>query len=230
MHYTSLSSLISLPFINLPYLLFFNFLPQTNVGSLYIAPLAQPTEPQAQRLLLQQQQQQQARDSPIRQLPQQQQQAGGQPLRWLSSQPATKEQAPWARPEENGNVVPSSLRQGAPVAAPIAAPAQQAAQPTTSYYQQQQQPQPQQQQQLTQGNGYTPVASPVASQQNFGSNAQQGGLRLQINLNTNSNNNANQTGPRVRSSEQNMLCITHKCITNRRKWSNTSAASLKSLT
>ncbi|KAM8715797.1 hypothetical protein ACLKA7_002786 [Drosophila subpalustris] len=146
----------------------------TNVGSLYIAPLAQPTEPQAQRLLLQQQQTG-ARDSPMRQMPQQQQQqseqqVGGQPLRWLSSQPAAKEQAPWARPEENGNVVPSTLRQA-----------------TIS------QPQP-----VAQGNGYATSTSPGPTpQQNFGSNAQPSGLRLQINSSANSNNGS-QTGPRER--------------------------------
>ncbi|XP_032597773.1 putative uncharacterized protein DDB_G0271606 isoform X1 [Drosophila grimshawi] len=162
----------------------------TNVGSLYIAPLAQPTEPQAQRLLLQQQQQAGARDSPMRQMPQQQQQpqqqqAGGQPLRWLSSQPASKEQAPWARPEENGNVVPSTLRQATPSAP---APVQST---TTAFYQPQM---------MAQGNGYATASSPAPAavpQQNFGSNAQQSGLRLQINTNVNSSN-ANQSGPRER--------------------------------
>ncbi|XP_023031729.1 putative mediator of RNA polymerase II transcription subunit 26 isoform X2 [Drosophila willistoni] len=168
----------------------------TNVGSLYIAPLAQPTEPQAQRILLQQQQQTAARDSPMRQLPQQQQSAG-QPLRWLSSQPGVKEQAPWAqaRAEENGNVLPSTLRQTtpAPTSAPPAQPqvAPQAPQQPqqTSFYQPQ----------LIQGNGFGP--QPTIQQQNFGSNTQPGGLRLQINLNTNSNstsNNNNQSGPRER--------------------------------
>ncbi|XP_051858731.1 putative uncharacterized protein DDB_G0271606 isoform X7 [Drosophila albomicans] len=166
----------------------------TNVGSLYIAPLQQPVEPQAQRLLLQQQQQSGARDSPMRQLPQQQQQQqpqqiGGQPLRWLSSQPQAKEQAPWARPEENGNVMPSSLRQPAQSAGATQV------QPTTGYYQPQPQPQPQQ---VVQGNGYGTSSSPgQTSQHNFGSNAQQSGLRLQINTNSISNN-ASQTGPRER--------------------------------
>ncbi|XP_060653813.1 basic-leucine zipper transcription factor A isoform X9 [Drosophila nasuta] len=166
----------------------------TNVGSLYIAPLAQPVEPQAQRLLLQQQQQSGARDSPMRQLPQQQQQQqpqqiGGQPLRWLSSQPQAKEQAPWARPEENGNVMPSSLRQPAQSAGATQV------QPTTGYYQPQPQPQPQQ---VVQGNGYGTSSSPgQTSHHNFGSNAQQSGLRLQINTNSISNN-ASQTGPRER--------------------------------
>ncbi|XP_039154329.1 ras-interacting protein RIP3 isoform X14 [Drosophila simulans] len=166
----------------------------TNVGSLYIAPLAQPTEPQAQRILLQQQQQSSARDSPMRQLPQQQQPQTNQPMRWLSSQPASKEQAPWARPEENGNVLPSTLRQTTPAPQPQVVP----------------QPQPQQQQQqttfyqpqLVQGNGYgpTPVSAAPISLQNFGSNPQPGGLRLQINLNTNGNssNNTNQSAPRER--------------------------------
>ncbi|SPP85748.1 Hypothetical predicted protein [Drosophila guanche] len=176
----------------------------TNVGSLYIAPLAQPTEPQAQRILLQQQQQQPSRDSPMRQLPlqqqPQQQPQGNQPLRWLSSQPASKEQAPWARPEENGNVLPSTLRQTTP--APQQQPQQQQQQP------QQQQQLPQQQQQtsfyqpqLVQGNGYGPTPSATISQQNYGSHPQDGGLRLQINLNTNggsNNNNATQSGPRER--------------------------------
>ncbi|KAH8255500.1 hypothetical protein KR038_004742 [Drosophila bunnanda] len=167
----------------------------TNVGSLYIAPLAQPTEPQAQRILLQQQQQPSARDSPMRQLPQQQQQSpqqGNQPLRWLSSQPASKEQAPWARPEENGNVLPSTLRQTTPAPQPQVAPPQTQPQSQLSF----------QLPQSLQGNGYgpTPVAAPI-SLQNFGSNPQAGGLRLQINLNTNgssSNNATNQNGPRER--------------------------------
>ncbi|KAH8305484.1 hypothetical protein KR018_010870 [Drosophila ironensis] len=167
----------------------------TNVGSLYIAPLAQPTEPQAQRILLQQQQQT-ARDSPMRQLPQQQQQQqpqGNQPLRWLSSQPASKEQAPWARPEENGNVLPSTLRQTTPQPASIQTQTQNQTQ--APFYQPPLQ---------TQGNGYgpTPVAAAPISLQNFGSNPQQGGLRLQINLNTNgsnsSSNNANPSAPRER--------------------------------
>ncbi|XP_044316319.1 putative uncharacterized protein DDB_G0271606 isoform X5 [Drosophila rhopaloa] len=164
----------------------------TNVGSLYIAPLAQPTEPQAQRILLQQQQQASARDSPMRQLPQQQgspqQPQANQPMQWLRSQPASKEQAPWARPEENGNVLPSTLRQTTPAPQPQVVP----------------QPQPQQQQQtsfyqpqLAQGNGFGPT--PISTVQNFGSNPQPGGLRLQINLNTNgSSNNANQSAPRER--------------------------------
>ncbi|KAH8273828.1 hypothetical protein KR044_001579 [Drosophila immigrans] len=175
----------------------------TNVGSLYIAPLAKPTEPQAQRLLLQQQPSGQ-RDSPMRQLPQQHQQqqqpqqVGSQPLRWLSSQPQTKEQAPWARPEENSNVMPSSLRQPTQSANPVPQ-----TQPTTGYYQPQPQAQtqPQQQaQQMVQGNGYGICSSPgPTSQHNFGSNGQQSGLRLQINTNTiNTSNNTIQTGPRER--------------------------------
>ncbi|XP_017105570.3 protein piccolo isoform X4 [Drosophila bipectinata] len=174
----------------------------TNVGSLYIAPLAQPTEPQAQRILLQQQQQQPgARDSPMRQLPQQQQSQqpqANQPLRWLTSQPASKEQAPWAlgRPEENGNVLPSTLRQTTPAPQPQVAPPQPQSQ--TSFYQL-----PQLQPQTGNGYGPSPVAAaPIISQQNFGSNPQPGGLRLQINLNTNgsssSNNNANPSAPRER--------------------------------
>ncbi|KAH8329322.1 hypothetical protein KR074_007718 [Drosophila pseudoananassae] len=174
----------------------------TNIGSLYIAPLAQPTEPQAQRILLQQQQQQAgARDSPMRQLPQQQQSQqpqGNQPLRWLTSQPASKEQAPWAlgRPEENGNVLPSTLRQTTPAPQPQVAPPQ--PQNQTSFYQL-----PQLQPQTGNGYGPSPVAAvPIISQQNFGSHPQPGGLRLQINLNTNgssiSNNNANPSAPRER--------------------------------
>lgn len=168
---------------------FFNV--QTNVGSLYIAPLAQPTEPQAQRILLQQQQQSSARDSPMRQLPQQQQQPQtNQPMRWLSSQPASKEQAPWARPEENGNVLPSTLRQTTPQPQVVPQQQPQQQQQTTFY-----------QPQLVQGNGYgpTPVSAAPISLQNFGSNPQPGGLRLQINLNTNGNssNNTNQSAPRV---------------------------------
>ncbi|KAI8043420.1 hypothetical protein M5D96_004752 [Drosophila gunungcola] len=170
--------------------------PATNVGSLYIAPLAQPTEPQAQRILLQQQQAS-ARDSPMRQLPQQQQQQqqpqANQPMRWLSSQPASKEQAPWARPEENGNVLPSTLRQTTPAPQPQVVPQSQPQQQQqqTSFYQPQ----------LVQGNGFgqTPISAASISQQNFGSNPQPGGLRLQINLNTNgSSNNGNQSAPRER--------------------------------
>nr|XP_036668702.1 protein piccolo isoform X1 [Drosophila suzukii] len=168
----------------------------TNVGSLYIAPLAQPTEPQAQRILLQQQQQASARDSPMRQLPQQQgppqQPQGNQPMRWLSSQPASKEQAPWARPEENGNVLPSTLRQTTPAPQPQVVPqSQPQQQQQTSFYQPQ----------LVQGNGYgpTPAAAAPISLQNFGSHPQPGGLRLQINVNTNgSSSNANQSAPRER--------------------------------
>ncbi|XP_043640673.1 polyglutamine-repeat protein pqn-41 isoform X2 [Drosophila teissieri] len=167
----------------------------TNVGSLYIAPLAQPTEPQAQRILLQQQQQSSARDSPMLQLPQQQQQQpqNNQPMRWLSSQPASKEQAPWARPEENGNVLPSTLRQTTPAPQPQVVPqSQPQQQQQTSFYQPQ----------LVQGNGYgpTPITAAPISLQNFGSNPQPGGLRLQINLNTNGNssNNTNQSAPRER--------------------------------
>ncbi|XP_016961942.1 uncharacterized protein LOC108032564 isoform X5 [Drosophila biarmipes] len=164
----------------------------TNVGSLYIAPLAQPTEPQAQRILLQQQQQQaSARDSPMRQLPQQQPQ-GNQPMRWLSSQPASKEQAPWARPEENGNVLPSTLRQTTPAPQPQVVPqSQPQQQQQTSFYQPQ----------LVQGNGFgpTPAAAAPISLQNFGAHPQPGGLRLQINVNTNGNSsNANQSAPRER--------------------------------
>ncbi|KAH8352561.1 hypothetical protein KR084_005013 [Drosophila pseudotakahashii] len=157
----------------------------TNVGSLYIAPLAQPTEPQAQRILLQQQQQGSS-----------QQPQGNQPMRWLSSQPASKEQAPWARPEENGNVLPSTLRQTTPAPQPQVAPQSQSQslpqQQQTSFYQPQ----------LVQGNGYGPTAAAAApiSLQNFGSNPQAGGLRLQINVNTNGNSssNANQSAPRER--------------------------------
>uniref|UniRef100_A0A1A9WXI3 Uncharacterized protein n=1 Tax=Glossina brevipalpis TaxID=37001 RepID=A0A1A9WXI3_9MUSC len=76
----------------------------TNVGSLYIAPLTPPNEPQAQHIVRQQmlqqtQQQQQQRQS----------QQPTQQLRWLTSQPAAREQPEWARPDENGNVVPSTI-------------------------------------------------------------------------------------------------------------------------
>ncbi|XP_037894705.1 putative uncharacterized protein DDB_G0271606 isoform X5 [Glossina fuscipes] len=77
----------------------------TNVGSLYIAPLTPPTEPQAQHIvrqqMVQQQQQQQQQQRQSQQPPQQ--------LRWLTSQPVAREQPEWARPEENGNVVPSTI-------------------------------------------------------------------------------------------------------------------------
>ncbi|XP_061400913.1 mucin-2 [Musca vetustissima] len=179
----------------------------TNVGSLYIAPLAAPVEPQAQHIvrqqLQQQQQQQPQRDSPMRQMgatqpPQQQ-------LRWMSSQPKQTEQAPWARPEENGNVMPSSLNR---IKSPPPA--------TTSYQQQQQmQPQPSYQQPpsslyqtqpsqpYNQGNGYVGQQQPAT--QNFGAvHHAPAGLRLQINTKAIQNNNnttstaVNQSGPRER--------------------------------
>ncbi|XP_054083658.1 protein piccolo isoform X3 [Zeugodacus cucurbitae] len=181
----------------------------TNVGSLYIAPLAPTTEPQAPNVVrqFQQQQQQQARESPIRQIPQQQQtpqqqqQQQAQPLRstvpWLSTKPKANDQPEWARPEENGNVVPSSLNRMKSPPPPQLQQQQQQQQP--SYYQQQ----PQQQTQLygyqpEQGNGFA-AAAPT----NFGSHGigSTGGLRLQINANANANPNnaaAQQTGPRER--------------------------------
>ncbi|XP_067621323.1 uncharacterized protein [Eurosta solidaginis] len=202
----------------------------TNVGSLYIAPLAQPTEPQAPSVVRQfQQQQQQKRESPIRQLPQQQpssQQQQSQPLRtnvpWLSGKPKVNDQPEWARPEENGNVVPSSLHR---IKSPPPAVAQQSQQPPAQqyhapqqlYYQTQQpsyqtQPQPYQQQQPfyqeqqspqqqfysfqpEQGNG-----SAAATPANFGSHGVgNSGLRLQINVNSNGNSaTSQQTGPRER--------------------------------
>ncbi|XP_050320681.1 protein piccolo isoform X4 [Bactrocera neohumeralis] len=176
----------------------------SNVGSLYIAPLAAPTEPQAPnvvRQFQQQQQQQQARESPIRQIPQQQQtsqQQQAQPLRstvpWLSTKPKANDQPEWARPEENGNVVPSSLNR---IKSPPPPQSQQQQQQQV-YYQQPQQQQPQPQlygYQPEQGNGFA-VAAPT----NFGSHGiGSTGLRLQINANPIVNNAATQqTGPRER--------------------------------
>ncbi|KAI8121226.1 hypothetical protein CVS40_7649 [Lucilia cuprina] len=158
----------------------------TNIGSLYIAPLAPPTEPQAQHIVrqqMQQQQQQQQRDSPMRQMPAQQQQptgpsASNQQLRWMSTQPLAKEQPAWARPEENGNVVPSSLNR-------IKSPPPPSAQPQSMY----------QQQPLNSGNnGFMPQAAP----QNFGAQPMNTtGLRLQINSPVNLNNSS-QNGPKER--------------------------------
>uniref|UniRef100_A0A1I8Q5P7 Uncharacterized protein n=1 Tax=Stomoxys calcitrans TaxID=35570 RepID=A0A1I8Q5P7_STOCA len=161
----------------------------TNVGSLYIAPLAAPPEPQAQHIVMQQMQQQQPqRDSPMRQM-------GSQPtnqqLRWMSSQPKQTEQPAWARPEENGNVVPSSLNR-------LKSPPPQQQQQQTTFpgqgYQQMYQPQPQPFQ--APGNGF--MTNP-SMPQNFGAlhNAP-AGLRLQINTNLvqNTNNTINQSGPR----------------------------------
>ncbi|XP_049314891.1 uncharacterized protein LOC105232423 isoform X3 [Bactrocera dorsalis] len=177
----------------------------SNVGSLYIAPLAAPTEPQAPnvvRQFQQQQQQQQARESPIRQIPQQQQQQQtpqqqqAQPLRstvpWLSTKPKANDQPEWARPEENGNVVPSSLNR---IKSP---PPPQSQQQQQQVYHQQQQQQPQPQlygYQPEQGNGFA-AAAPT----NFGSHGiGSTGLRLQINANPIVNNTATQqTGPRER--------------------------------
>ncbi|XP_039949183.1 uncharacterized protein LOC120767315 isoform X7 [Bactrocera tryoni] len=174
----------------------------SNVGSLYIAPLAAPTEPQAPNVVRQfQQQQQQARESPIRQIPQQQQtsqQQQAQPLRstvpWLSTKPKANDQPEWARPEENGNVVPSSLNR---IKSPPPPQSQQQQQQQV-YYQQPQQQQPQPQlygYQPEQGNGFA-VAAPT----NFGSHGiGSTGLRLQINANPIVNNAATQqTGPRER--------------------------------
>ncbi|XP_037813868.1 protein piccolo [Lucilia sericata] len=160
----------------------------TNVGSLYIAPLAPPTEPQAQHIVRQQmQQQQQQRDSPMRQMPAQQQQqptgpgAPSQQLRWMSTQPLAKEQPAWARPEENGNVVPSSLNR---IKSPP--PAQTQAQPQGGMYQQQP---------LNSGNnGFMPQTAP----QNFGAQPMNTtGLRLQINSPVNQTNSS-QNGPKER--------------------------------
>ncbi|XP_018787039.1 PREDICTED: uncharacterized protein LOC108967865 isoform X2 [Bactrocera latifrons] len=180
----------------------------SNVGSLYIAPLAAPTEPQAPnvvRQFQQQQQQQQARESPIRQIPQQQQQQQqtpqqqpAQPLRstvpWLSTKPKANDQPEWARPEENGNVVPSSLNR---IKSPPPPQSQQQQPQQQVYYQQPQQP-PQPQlyaYQPEQGNGFA-GAAPT----NFGSHGiGNTGLRLQINANSSANNAATQqTGPRER--------------------------------
>ncbi|XP_069963289.1 uncharacterized protein [Bactrocera oleae] len=176
----------------------------TNVGSLYIAPLAAPTEPQAPTVVRQfQQQQQQARESPIRQIPQQQQQQTpqqqqqAQPLRstvpWLSSKPKPNDQPEWARPEENGNVVPSSLNR---IKSP---PPPQPQQQQPIYYQQQpqqQQPQPQlYSYQPEQGNGFAGTAPTNFGGHGIGST----GLRLQINTNPIANNaSTQQTGPRER--------------------------------
>lgn len=137
--------------------------------------MAPPTEPQAQHIVrqqMQQQQQQQQRDSPMRQVAPQQQ--PGQQLRWMSSQPQSKEQQPaWARPEENGNVVPSSLnrvKSPATAAAP-AAPVQT-------------------------GNGYVPPSQAPA--QNFGAHPPMStGLRLQINTPIANTQAQTQNGPRV---------------------------------
>ncbi|XP_073823044.1 uncharacterized protein isoform X6 [Musca autumnalis] len=171
----------------------------TNVGSLYIAPLAAPVEPQAQHIVRQQlQQQQPQRDSPMRQMAPQ---PNNQQLRWMSSQPKQTEQPPWARPEENGNVVPSSLNRIKSPPPPTAS--YQQPQPQPAYPQQQQQPSSlyqSQPQPYNQGNGFG-VAQPAT--QNFGAvhNAP-AGLRLQINTkaiqNNNNTNTVNQSGPRER--------------------------------
>uniref|UniRef100_T1PKN9 Uncharacterized protein n=1 Tax=Musca domestica TaxID=7370 RepID=T1PKN9_MUSDO len=182
----------------------------TNVGSLYIAPLAAPVEPQAQHIVrqqMQQQQQQPQRDSPMRQMggPQ----PGNQQLRWMSSQPKQTEQPPWARPEENGNVVPSSLNRIKSPPPPTAS-SYQAQTQQQALYQQQQQPQPSvlyqpsQPQPYNQGNGFLgQQQQQQPATQNFGAvhNAP-AGLRLQINTkaiqNNNNNNASNQSGPRER--------------------------------
>lgn len=74
------------------------------MGSLYIAPLTSPETQQQQ----QQQQQQKTSTSPrsdsglaTTSTPQ---------LRWMSAKPTVKEQPEWARPEEEGNVMPSSIQ------------------------------------------------------------------------------------------------------------------------
>uniref|UniRef100_A0A1I8MFX5 Protein piccolo n=1 Tax=Musca domestica TaxID=7370 RepID=A0A1I8MFX5_MUSDO len=183
----------------------------TNVGSLYIAPLAAPVEPQAQHIVRQQMQQQQKqpqRDSPMRQMggPQ----PGNQQLRWMSSQPKQTEQPPWARPEENGNVVPSSLNRIKSPPPPPTASSYQAQTQQQALYQQQQQPQPSvlyqpsQPQPYNQGNGFLgQQQQQQPATQNFGAvhNAP-AGLRLQINTkaiqNNNNSNASNQSGPRER--------------------------------
>lgn len=178
------------------------------MGSLYIAPLAAPVEPQAQHIVrqqMQQQQQQPQRDSPMRQMggPQ----PGNQQLRWMSSQPKQTEQPPWARPEENGNVVPSSLNRIKSPPPPTASSYQTQPQPQALYQQQQQQQpsvlyQPSQPQPYNQGNGFLgQQQQQQPATQNFGAvhNAP-AGLRLQINtkaIQNNNNNASNQSGPRV---------------------------------
>ena len=138
--------------------------------------MAPPTEPQAQHIvrqqLQQQQQQQQQRDSPMRQVAPTQPQQPGQQLRWMSTQPQAKEQQPaWARPEENGNVVPSSLNR---IKSPPTAAAA-TVQP---------------------GNGYVPP--PPAPAQNFGAHPTMStGLRLQINTPAANTQAQTQNGPRV---------------------------------
>lgn len=166
------------------------------MGSLYIAPLAAPTEPQAQHIVRQQMQQQQQspRDSPMRQLgAQNQSQQPNQQLRWMSSQPKQTDQPAWARPEENGNVVPSSLNR---IKSPPPPPSTTFQSQPQAYQPPMYQPQPQP---FNQGNGFGLGQIPVT--QNFGAahNAP-AGLRLQINTKSvqNTNNNAtNQSGPRV---------------------------------
>ncbi|XP_065357954.1 protein piccolo [Calliphora vicina] len=160
----------------------------TNVGSLYIAPLAPPTEPQAQHIVRQQmqQQQQQQRDSPMRQMaPTPAQQAGApqQQLRWMSTQPLAKEQPAWARPEENGNVVPSSINR-------IKSPP-----PATAQAQTQAMPPQQQYQPINPGNGFMPQTAA----QNFGAQPlNTTGLRLQINTPAAVNQTNSQNGPKER--------------------------------
>ncbi|XP_054742039.1 uncharacterized protein LOC129247120 isoform X5 [Anastrepha obliqua] len=187
----------------------------TNVGSLYIAPLAAPAEPQAPgvvRQFQQQQQQQQQRESPVRQIPQQQappQQQQSQPMRstvpWMSSKPKMSEQPEWVRPEENGNVVPSSLhriKSPPPPATMAAQQSQQHQQQQPTHHQQQQQPTYQQQQPQSQLYGYpTEQANSgfaTATPTNYGSHGVGNtGLRLQINANPISAP-TQQTGPRER--------------------------------
>ncbi|XP_075150397.1 uncharacterized protein LOC142224503 [Haematobia irritans] len=167
----------------------------TNVGSLYIAPLAAPIEPHAQHIVRQQMQQQSQRDSPMRQMGSAQAQTPNQQLRWMSSQPKQTEQAPWARPEENGNVMPSSLnRMKSPPPSQQVPFQSQVPQPQPQ--QQQQQPYQQMYQPYNTGNGYT--NQPIT--QNFGAHHNTPtGLRLQINTKSIQNtNNNNQSGPRER--------------------------------
>lgn len=167
------------------------------MGSLYIAPLAAPTEPQAQHIVRQQMQQQQQspRDSPMRQLgAQNQSQQPNQQLRWMSSQPKQTDQPAWARPEENGNVVPSSLNR---IKSPPPPPSTTFQSQPQAYQPPMYQPQPQP---FNQGNGFGLGQTPVT--QNFGAahNAP-AGLRLQINtksIQSTNNNATNQSGPRVR--------------------------------
>ena len=176
-------------------LLFFRSL-QTNVGSLYIAPLAAPVEPQAQNIVRQQMMQQQ-RNSPMRQMsPAPSQQANrATPARWMNSQAPTKEQPEWARSGDyDGNVIPSQLnRMKSPPPPQVAAPQMPMQGP-------QAQPQYRPMQQTaamptSNGNAYGPGMN--MNGQNFGASmhAAPTGLRLQINTST--ANNSSSNGPRV---------------------------------